>query len=45
MSIIAKLRSSARNARNARAIDRALRSAPTQAMRDEILLISQRNSG
>ncbi len=45
MSLLTKLRQRHAAARNARAIDRALRSAPTQAMRDEILLISQRNSG
>lgn len=45
MNLLAKLRTRHTAARNARAIDRALRSAPTQALRDEILLISQRNSG
>jgi hypothetical protein len=45
MNILAKLRRHQAAARNARSIDRALRSAPTQAMRDEILLISQRHGG
>jgi hypothetical protein len=42
MSLISRLRSRHTAARNARAIDRALRSAPTQAARDEILLVAQR---
>ncbi len=43
MKLVEKLRHRAAATRNARAIDRALRSAPTQAMRDEILLMSQRH--
>ena len=45
MKLVQKFRTRAHAARNARAIDRALRSAPTQAMRDEILIISQRHGG
>jgi hypothetical protein len=44
MNLFHRLRSRHAAARNARAIDRALRSAPTPAMRDEILLIAQRRS-
>jgi hypothetical protein len=45
MKLIDRLRQRHAHARTARAIDRALRSAPTQAMRDEILLLSQRHGG
>jgi hypothetical protein len=42
MSMLARLRNARAAARRARAIDKALRSAPTPAMRDEILLVAQR---
>ncbi len=42
MSMISRLRSRRNANRQARALDRALRSAPTQSMRDELLVIAQR---
>jgi hypothetical protein len=42
MNLINRLRSRRNASRQTRAIDRALRVAPTQAMRDEILVIAQR---
>jgi hypothetical protein len=42
MSLIKRLRTIRTANRQASAIDRALRNAPTQAMRDEILIIAQR---
>jgi len=42
MSLLHRLRDRHAAAARARAIDKALRSAPTPAMRDEILLVSQR---
>jgi hypothetical protein len=42
MSMINRLRDRRNANRQSRAIDRALRMAPTQAMRDEILVIAQR---
>jgi hypothetical protein len=45
MSLLDRIRRHHTAVRNARSIDRALRGATTQAMRDEILLISQRHSG
>lgn len=44
MSLLARLRTRRDAARRARAIDLALRSAPTPALRDEILLVAQRFS-
>jgi hypothetical protein len=44
MSMIQRLRSRRIAARQAHAIDRALRSAPTDAMRNEILIFAQRHS-
>ena len=42
MSMINRLRDRRNASRQSRAIDRALRKAPTQAMRDEIVVIAQR---
>jgi hypothetical protein len=42
MSMINRLKDRRNANRQSRAIDRALRKAPTQAMRDEILIIAQR---
>ncbi len=42
MSLITRLRDRKTAHRNARAIDRALREAPSPAARDELLIIAQR---
>jgi hypothetical protein len=42
MNMIDRLRHRRNVSRQHRAIDRALRSAPTQAMRNELLMIAQR---
>jgi hypothetical protein len=42
MSMIERFRSRRSATRTARAIERALRSAPTQALREEIMIIAQR---
>ncbi len=44
MNMIQRLRSRRSVTRQAHAIDRALRSAPTQAMRNEILIFAQRHN-
>jgi hypothetical protein len=44
MNLIDRLRSRRRINRQAHAINRALRAAPTQAMRNEILIFAQRDS-
>ena len=44
MNMIQRLRSRRSSSRQAHAIDRALRSAPTQAMRNEILIFAQRHN-
>jgi hypothetical protein len=44
MKMIQRLRSRRSVSRQAHAIDRALRSAPTQAMRNEILIFAQRHN-
>jgi hypothetical protein len=43
MNMIQRLRSRRTATRQAHAIDRALRSAPTRAMRNEILIFAQRH--
>lgn len=42
MSMIDRIRNRRNATRQAREIDRALRSAPTQAMRNELIVIAQR---
>lgn len=42
MSMIKRLRTRRHVSRDARAIDRALRAAPTETMRNELLVIAQR---
>ena len=44
MSMIDRLRTRRTATRQAHAIDRALRSAPTQSMRNEILIFAQRHT-
>jgi hypothetical protein len=44
MSMIQRLRNRRTAARQAHAIDRALRCAPTPAMRNEILIFAQRHT-
>lgn len=44
MSMIDRLRTRRTTTRQAHAIDRALRSAPTQSMRNEILIFAQRHT-
>jgi hypothetical protein len=45
MSMINRIRERRRISRQNRAIDRALHSAPTPSMRDEIALMAQRRIG
>ncbi|MDQ0367867.1 hypothetical protein [Catenuloplanes indicus] len=45
MSMISRIRAARETARRNRAIERALRSANTPALRDEILTIAQRHYG
>lgn len=44
MNIAAKLRARRVESRNRRAVNRAIANAPTPAMRDEILIMAQRQS-
>jgi hypothetical protein len=44
MNIAAKLRARRVESRNRRAVNRAIATAPTPAMRDEILIMAQRAS-
>jgi hypothetical protein len=44
MKIIDRLRTRRSISRQSHAIDRALRAAPSQSMRDEILIFAQRHS-
>lgn len=44
MNIAAKLRARRVESRNRRAVNRAIATAPTSAMRDEILIMAQRQS-
>ncbi len=45
MSTIDRIRTRRRISRQNRAINRALQSAPTQSMRDEIVIFAQRRLG
>lgn len=45
MNIAAKIRARRTQARNRRAVNRALATAATPAMRDEILIMAQRQQG
>jgi hypothetical protein len=44
MNIAAKLRARRTAARNRRAMDRAIAQAPTPAMRDELIIVAQRQA-